>query len=147
MPVRTLSGERLHADRHLGDLPLVPGCRCTVLAGYWCDPGANTYYQSGNLGTVLSKAVVGLPSDGSTVWARLWYLINGSWSFVDNTYTAYNPNSNKGVITNPVPNSTLPPAAASPSRGRRASALPTTGSMPEALLAATSTSSPELWAM
>ena len=120
-------------------------------AQYWLDigatQGANTYYQSGNLGTVLSKAVVGLPSDGSTVWARLWYLINGSWSFVDNTYTAYNPNSNKGVITNPVPDSNADRQHASPSRGRRASALPTTGSMPAALLAATSTSSPELWAM
>ena len=26
----------------------------------------------------------------------LWYLINGSWSFVDNTYTAYNSRLNKG---------------------------------------------------
>ncbi len=80
-------------------------------AQYWLDigatQGANTYYQSGNLGTVLSHAVTSLPNDGSTVWARLWYLVNGNWSFVDNTYTANNPNSNKGVITNPVPGSTL----------------------------------------
>ncbi len=41
------------------------------------------------------------------MWARLYYLQNGIWSYVDNTYTAYNPNSNKGVITTPVPGSTL----------------------------------------
>jgi Pro-kumamolisin, activation domain/Bacterial Ig-like domain (group 3) len=80
-------------------------------AQYWLDigptQGSNNYYQSGNLGTVLSKAVSTLPSDGSTVWARLYYLQNGIWSYVDNTYTAYNPNSNKGVITTPVPGSTL----------------------------------------
>jgi hypothetical protein len=80
-------------------------------AQFWLDigatQGANTYYQSGNLGTILSKAVTGLPSDGSQVWARLWYLQNGTWSFVDNTYTAYNAGSQKGVITSPVPGSTL----------------------------------------
>jgi trimeric autotransporter adhesin len=80
-------------------------------AQYWLDigptQGSNNYYQSGNLGTILSKAVSGLPSDGSTVWARLWYLQNGNWSFVDNTYTAYNLSSQKGVITTPVPNTTL----------------------------------------
>jgi hypothetical protein len=80
-------------------------------AQYWLDigstQGGNQYYQSGNIGTVLSKAVNGLPSDGSTVWARLWYLINGNWNFVDNSYTAYNQGSTKGVITTPVPGSTL----------------------------------------
>ena len=80
-------------------------------AQYWLDigptQGANTYYQSGNLGTILSKAVSGLPNDGSTVWARLYYLQNGNWSFVDNTYAAYNVGSTKGVITTPVPGTTL----------------------------------------
>ncbi len=80
-------------------------------AQYWLDigptQGSNNYYQSGNLGTVLLKAVSGLPTDGSQVWARLWYLVNGTWQFADNTYTAYNPNSTKGVITSPTPGSTL----------------------------------------
>ena len=44
-------------------------------AQYWLDigstQGGNHYYQSGNIGTVLSEAVNGLPSDGSTVWVRL----------------------------------------------------------------------------
>jgi len=80
-------------------------------AQYWVDVGStqggNNYSQSGNLGTVLSETVNGLPTDGSTIWARLYYLINGSWSYVDQSYTAYNPNSNKGVITSPTPGSTL----------------------------------------
>jgi hypothetical protein len=80
-------------------------------ANFWLDigsvPGGNSYYQSGNLGTVLSKAVSGLPTDGSTVWARLWTLTNGVWGFTDVSYTAYNVGSNKGVITTPVPGSTL----------------------------------------
>ena len=80
-------------------------------AQYWLDigstQGGNGYYQSGNLGTILAQAVSSLPSDGSQVWARLYYLQNGNWSFVDNSYTAYNPNSNKGVITSPVPGTTL----------------------------------------
>jgi hypothetical protein len=80
-------------------------------AQYWLDigptQGSNNYYQSGNLGTILSKAVSGLPSDGSTVWARLWYLQNANWLFVDNSYTAFNAGT-KGVITSPVPGSTLP---------------------------------------
>jgi len=80
-------------------------------AQYWVDigssQGGNNYSQSGNLGTVLSETVNALPTDGSTVWARLYYLINGSWSYVDNSYTAYNPNANKGVITSPTPGSTL----------------------------------------
>ena len=78
---------------------------------FWLDvgptQGANTYYQSGNLGTVLSKSVVGLPNNGSPVWARLWTLINGSWTFTDTNYTAYNVGSTKGIITNPTPGSTL----------------------------------------
>ena len=80
-------------------------------AQYWVDigstQGGNNYSQSGNLGTVLSETVSSLPTDGSTVWVRLWYLLNGTWQFTDNTYTAYNPASSKGVITSPTPGSTL----------------------------------------
>ena len=67
---------------------------------YWLDvgptQGSNQYMQSGNIGTVLSQAVNNLPNDGSPVWARIYYLINGSWSYVDNNYTAYNPGLDEG---------------------------------------------------
>jgi hypothetical protein len=52
-------------------------------SAYWLDlgnvPGGNQYYQSGNLGTALTATVNSLPTDGSTVYATLYSLVNGSW--------------------------------------------------------------------
>ncbi len=76
-------------------------------ANYWVDigstQGGNNYYQSGNIGTVLSLTVNNLPSDGSPVWVTWWYLINGSWSYIEYQYTAAGP----GQITSPTNGSTL----------------------------------------
>jgi hypothetical protein len=62
--------------------------------GYWLDigkeQGGNEYYSSGNLGTVLSTSVSSLPTDGSTIWARWYYLVSGQWQYNDYTYTAFN---------------------------------------------------------
>jgi unsaturated rhamnogalacturonyl hydrolase len=56
---------------------------------YWLDignvPGANTYYQSGNLGNVLTTTVYSLPANGSTVYATLYSLMGGQW--LNNAYT------------------------------------------------------------
>ncbi len=66
----------------------------SVGGSYWLDigptQGSNNYYQSGNMGSVLAQTVnAGLiPANGSTVWARLWYLVNGSWSYVDASYNS-----------------------------------------------------------
>ena len=83
----------------------------TGATGYWLDignvPGGNQYYQSGNLGTVLTTTVNSLPSDGSTVYVTLYSLISGNWLSRAYTYTAYNSGSTKGVITTPTPGSTL----------------------------------------
>ena len=77
---------------------------------YWVDignvAGGNEYYQSGNLGNVLTKTVNGLPTDGSAVYVTLYSLISGSWVSNAYTYTAFSPNSN-AVITTPTPLSTL----------------------------------------
>jgi hypothetical protein len=81
-------------------------------AQYWLDigssEGGDQYYQSGNLGTVLSFAVPNnrLPVNGSTVWARLWYLQNGSWNFADSSYSAFGAGA-KGVMQTPAPGSTF----------------------------------------
>jgi hypothetical protein len=32
--------------------------------------------------------VSGLPTDGRTIYVRLWWRIGGSWFFGDSTYTA-----------------------------------------------------------
>ncbi len=79
---------------------------------FWIDvgstAGSNNYYQSGRLPTsTLSTTVSSLPEDGSAVYVTLYWLINGSWVSNPYTYTAFNPNSGKGVITSPAPGSTL----------------------------------------
>src|ERR1019366_2357215 len=48
------------------------------------------YYQSGNLGTALSATVSTLPTDGSAIWVRWYYLVSGQWQYNDYSYTAYN---------------------------------------------------------
>ena len=80
-------------------------------SAYWLDigssAGGNNYYSSGNLGTALSTTANGLPTDGSTVYATLYSLIDDVWTPNAYTYTAYNPAGAGGVITSPANNSTL----------------------------------------
>ncbi len=79
--------------------------------GYWVDigtsPGGNTIYQSGNLGNVLTTTVNTLPTDGSTVFVRLYSLVGGQWFSNTYTYTAFNRATGLGVIQTPTPGSTL----------------------------------------
>ncbi len=50
--------------------------------------GGSDIYDSGSLGTDLSHTVAGLPTDGSTLYVRLWFFLDGSWQFTDVQYTA-----------------------------------------------------------
>jgi len=56
---------------------------------YWLDignvAGGNQYYQSGNLGNVLTTTVYSLPANGSTVYVTLYSLVGGQW--LKNAYT------------------------------------------------------------
>jgi hypothetical protein len=84
----------------------------TNATAYWLDVGAeqggHEYYSSGSLSTsTFSQTVSSLPLNGSTVWARWYYLLNGTWQSIDYSYTAFGGSSNKGVITSPPPSSTL----------------------------------------
>jgi hypothetical protein len=78
---------------------------------YWIDVGSsaggNQYYQSGNLGNVLTKTINNLPTNGSTVYVTLYSLVNGQWLSNQYTYTAYNAGSALGVMQTPSPGSTL----------------------------------------
>ena len=79
---------------------------------FWIDVGStlggSNYYQSGSLPTTaLSATVSSLPTDGSTVYVRLYSLVNNQWQPLDFTYTAFNGNNGKGVVTSPSPGSTL----------------------------------------
>jgi NADH:ubiquinone oxidoreductase subunit len=80
-------------------------------SAYWLDVGStaggNQYYQSGNLGNVLTVTVNGLPTDGSTVYVTLYSLIGGQWFSNAYTYTADSVNCCGGVMQTPVPFSTL----------------------------------------
>ena len=83
----------------------------TGSSAYWLDlgnvPGGNQYYQSGNLGNVLTATVNGLPTDGSTVYATLYSLVGGQWVANAYTYTAFSGSSSLGVMQTPTPGSTL----------------------------------------
>ena len=76
---------------------------------YWLEAGTtgvgstNLYSQSQGLS--LSGTVSGLPTNGSTVYVRLWTRLSGTWQFNDYTYRA--ASQNKATLTNPPPGSPL----------------------------------------
>ena len=83
----------------------------TGVSQYWLYVGTtgvgsyNLYNSS--TGTNKSAMVTGLPSNGSTVYVRLWSLISGSWQSNDYTYTAYTLACSPSTMTSPAPGSTF----------------------------------------
>ena len=74
---------------------------------YWLDVGsaqgqANIFGQ--NVGLATSKTVNGIPTDGSTVYVRLWTLVGGTGS---PTVTRIRHRGGNAVLTSPAPGSTL----------------------------------------
>ena len=68
--------------------------------------GSQNLYNSGST-TATSETVNGLPTDGVTLFARLWSLMNGTWQSIDYLYTeAGTPVP--AALTSPTPGSTLP---------------------------------------
>jgi hypothetical protein len=61
-------------------------------SAYWLDigsvPGGNQYYQSGNLGNVLTTTVYSLLADGSQIYVTLYSLVGGQWLSNAYTYTS-----------------------------------------------------------
>lgn len=70
--------------------------------------GAENLFSRGGL-TSLSSTVSGLPTDGRTVYVRLWSEINGSWLYHDYTYATTSQGSSavRAELTTPPPSSTL----------------------------------------
>ena len=64
----------------------------TGASAYWLDignvPGGNQYYQSGNLGNVLTTTVYSLPADNSTIYVTLYSYVGGQWLSNAYTYTS-----------------------------------------------------------
>ncbi len=71
---------------------------------YWLDVGTwpgGTNIFSQNIGLSTSQIVTGLPTNGSTVYVRLWTSLSGVWRFHDYTYTAYTQPVAIMVVTSP----------------------------------------------
>ncbi len=85
----------------------------TAVSEWWLwvgtSQGGQNILNSGSLGSSTSTTVSGLPTNGSTVYVRLWYKTGGSWQYEDFQYTAYTNGGGGGTpeITSPVPGSTL----------------------------------------
>ena len=68
--------------------------------------GGTNLYASGAV-TNRSATVNNLPTDGRTVYVRLWSLLGGAWQFSDYTYATAASAGQKAVLTTPAPGSTL----------------------------------------
>jgi hypothetical protein len=83
----------------------------TNATAYWLDVGpapGNGAYFGQNVGTATSHLVAGLPTNGATIYVRLWTQLSGNWLYNDYSYTAATlGGATKGVITSPSPGSTL----------------------------------------
>lgn len=78
-------------------------------AAYWLDVGSlqgqfNIFGQ--NVGLATSQTVSGLPTNGSTVYVKLWTLIGGTWQSSDYTYTSGGGNTKASILI-PAPTSQL----------------------------------------
>ncbi len=70
--------------------------------------GAEDVLTSGSISpTTFSRNITGLPTNGTSVWVRLWYRIGSTWLSQDFTYTAANGGVSAPIITSPSPGSTL----------------------------------------
>ncbi len=83
------------------------------VTAYWLyvgtTAGSNNLFDL-SLGTSLSATATGLPTNGSTVYVRLWWLLSGSWRFADYTYTAATTSGGSGGGTGTNPAITTPGA-------------------------------------
>lgn len=78
-------------------------------------PGGNQYLGV-STGLNRSRTVTTLPTNGSTVYVRLWTRFATGWQYNDYTYTAANTGASltvaKAAITSPAPGSVLPGSSA-----------------------------------
>ena len=68
-------------------------------------PGARDVYNSSDLGLNVVHMVSGLPTDGRTLYIRLWYQVGGFWQFVDQQVIAATLAA--PMVMSPVAGSTL----------------------------------------
>ncbi len=75
---------------------------------YWLDVGTVQGWGNITAGTLAStsKTVSGIPTDGRTIYARLWTEFPEGWQYNDYSFTA--ARFTKAVLVSPAPGSTLP---------------------------------------
>lgn len=72
-------------------------------------PGASNYFDSGSLASgQLSAAATGLPTNGTQIFVRLQYELNGVMHHIDYQYGSSNTGPGTPAMTSPAPGSTLP---------------------------------------
>lgn len=71
-----------------------------------CTQGSTEYFNE-NMGDSLSSIVSGLPTDGESVWARLWWLQNGTWLSEDYQFAGAPENQSGPRLIQPAIDSTL----------------------------------------
>jgi hypothetical protein len=72
-------------------------------------PGNSDIYAAG-LPSATSTTVGGIPTDGRTIYVRLWSLIGGGWQYIDYAYTAASA-AVPASMTTPWPGTQLPGAS------------------------------------
>ncbi len=69
--------------------------------------GANDIYGA-DQGLSLSRTVSGIPTDGRTIFVRIWTMLNGGWQFTDYTFFASRVVAGtKAALTSPANGSTF----------------------------------------
>jgi N-acetylneuraminic acid mutarotase len=68
--------------------------------------GSNNVYQTGHI-TATSATATNLPTTGAKLYVRLLSLINGSWQYVDYTFTEAMPAGTPAALTSPANGATL----------------------------------------
>ena len=98
-------GQGVDAERVKRHLPMVRELGDAVLGVRGGTSAGALDLYSVNAGTRVSVLRINsLPTNGSTVYVRLWTLASGIWVFNDYTYTA---TTTKAVMTSPANGSTL----------------------------------------
>ena len=81
----------------------------TGVSGYWLEVGTTAVgshnISNFNAGTLRTTTVTGLPTNGSTIYVRLWSLTGSAWNFVD--YTLTSTAAALAQLTTPVAGATL----------------------------------------
>ncbi len=82
---------------------------------YWLDigsaQGGNQFYTTGGpVNSLLETVQANWPTNGTTVWARLYTLIGGNWTYTDYQYATLN-SANYAQLTYPTPSGSSVPGS------------------------------------